>query len=406
MWVSILCAMLSRLIKVGALELTLPSGEVRLFGEGDPLRVRLASKRAVRSIVVNPEMGLGEAYMDGSLVVEGDDLVAFFKLAIGNVQAGNMPVWQQKMARLRFVLNRFAQRASRLKSRSNVAHHYDITVDLYDLFLSPDRMYTCAYYKNEGMSLDEAQEAKINHIAGKLLLEPELRVLDIGCGWGYMACYLAKNYGVHVTGVTLSKTQLACCEERAAQMGVEDLVAFRLTDYRDVDEQFDRVYSVGMLEHVGQPQYKTYFQKVSDCLKEDGIALIHFIGRTAPSRALSPWFNKYIFPGGNLPTLTEVAQVIEPTALGSTDIEVWRGQYERTLRDWRALFESNVAEVEALFDARFVRMWRYYLVASEISMGGMDQVLFHVQLTKDPLRVPSARDYLYGNEIRAQQAAE
>ncbi|HHB81712.1 MAG TPA: class I SAM-dependent methyltransferase, partial [Aliiroseovarius sp.] len=229
----------------------------------------------------------------------------------------------------------------------------------------------------------------------KLLLKPGLRLLDIGCGWGYMACYLAKTYDVHVTGVSLSRTQLQSCAEFARSLGVEDKVDFRYQDYREVSEQFDRIYSVGMLEHVGQPKYATYFRKVYENLADDGIALIHFIGRNQPPGALSPWFNKYIFPGGYTPALSEVTPEVENAGLLAADLEIWRGHYERTLYDWWVRFEANIDAARAMYDERFVRMWRYYLIAAQVAFPEMKSILCHLQLSKDQYRVPNKRDYLY-----------
>ena len=397
MWNNLLAALANRFVQVGSLRLELPNGETRAFGTGEAPRVglRITDTATIRAILLNPELGLGEAYMDERLVLTEGDLFDFFRLMARNRELGHLPPWQARMWAMRKGLKRFAQKAHIGRSRKNVAHHYDISTEFYDLFLSEDRMYTCAYYQGDNTTLPQAQHAKINHIAGKLLLEPGLRLLDIGCGWGYMACYLAKTYGVHVTGVSLSHEQLKACAETARRMGVEDRVDFRYQDYREVAETFDRIYSVGMLEHVGQPQYATYFNKVYENLADDGIALIHFIGRATPPGALSPWFNKYIFPGGYTPALSEVTPAVENSGLLAADLEVWRGHYERTLRDWWLRFEDRLDEALAMYDARFIRMWRYYLIASQVAFPEMKSILCQLQLTRDIYRVPDKRDYLY-----------
>ncbi len=398
MWADILSGLARRFVREGTLVLHLPGRQAPLvLGDGGAPRVglRLRDSATIRAIVTNPELGLGEAYMDQRLILTEGTLEDFFRLLIRNREHGHLPGWQAAMWAGRKRLKRLAQQAGMARSRRNVAHHYELTTDFYDLFLSPDRMYTCAYFRDPEATLEQAQIAKIRHIAGKLLLSPGLRVLDVGCGWGFMACWLARHYGVRVTGISLSREQLRICRRTAQEMGVADRVEFRFQDYRELDESYDRICSVGMLEHVGQPQYATYFNKLHGALAPDGVALIQFIGRNAPPGALSPWFNKYIFPGGYSPALSEVTPAIERAGLKMCDIEIWRGHYEPTLDHWRARFEANAARIEAMFDARFVRMWRYYLVASRIAFEEMDSVLFQVQLARDPYRVPASRDYLY-----------
>ncbi|MDO8884254.1 cyclopropane-fatty-acyl-phospholipid synthase family protein, partial [Pseudotabrizicola sp.] len=274
-------------------------------------------------------------------------------------------------------------------------HHYDIPDGFYRLFMEEDLQYTCAYYRDEHATLEQAQAAKMAHIAAKLCLRPGLRVLDIGCGWGGLALYLARHHGVQVTGITLSAVQLAAAQSSAASMGLSDRVSFRLQDYRHVPDRFDRVVSVGMMEHVGVPQYQSYFNKINAILEPDGIGLIHFIGRHTPPRVLSPWFQKYIFPGGYAPAYSEVIPRVERAGLVVTDLEVWRGHYERTLRQWQARFRAHDPQVRAMFDDRFIRMWWWYLVAAEVSFTHMGMVLFQMQIARHPDAVPRTRDYLY-----------
>ena len=395
-----LLGFLGTFIRVGSLDLTMPDGSTHRFGTGDAPSVGLAiaNLATIRAILANPELGLGEAYMDERLTLTHGDLFDLFAVLIRNQKAGHLPVWQQMLSHARTSLRRFVQHSPVHVSRRNVAHHYDLSTDLYDLFLTPDRLYTCAYYETDAHDLQAAQTAKVRHIEKKLLLEPGQRVLDIGCGWGHMACHIAKTYDVHVTGVALSQVQITACKARAKEMQVEDRVTFRYQDYRDVHERFDRVYSVGMLEHVGQPQYRTYFRKIAENLADDGVALVHFIGRTLPPGTLSPWFNKYIFPGGYSPALSEVTPQVEHAGLIPADIEIWRGHYDRTLFDWYERFEARADEAEAMYDATFVRMWRFYLVASVMAFREGLSFLTQMQLTKDPFLVPRTRGYLYQDQ--------
>jgi cyclopropane-fatty-acyl-phospholipid synthase len=287
-----------------------------------------------------------------------------------------------------------------------VQHHYDLSGELYDLFLDTDRQYSCAYFADPSMTLEQAQAAKKHHIAGKLLLRPGMRVLDIGCGWGGMALTLAQDYGVDVVGVTLSTEQHKVATERAKAAGLSEQVSFRLMDYRDVEGQFDRIVSVGMFEHVGAPHYRAYFKSVQELLAPDGVALIHTIGRSQPPGTTSPWITKYIFPGGYAPALSETAAAYEASGLVAADIEVWRLHYAETLRHWYMRFMDNIDKARALYDERFCRMWRYYLVASELTFRLSNQVVFQMQLTPKQDAVPLTRDYLYSGEDQVRRAAE
>ena len=255
--------------------------------------------------------------------------------------------------------------------------------------------YSCAYFARPDMTLDQAQKAKKDLIARKLRITPGMRVLDIGCGWGGMALTLARDYGAHVVGVTLSENQLATAQARAEEAGLSDKVEFRLLDYRKVDDTFDRIVSVGMLEHVGYPHLDAYFEKVDELLAEDGIALIHTIGHLSEPQPTSKWLDKYIFPGGYVPSLSEVSASVEKTALWATDIEVLRGHYGPTLHHWRARFEAALPKVREMYDETFVRMWRFYLVACEATFEEMYQGVFHFQLAHRQYAVPVTRDYLY-----------
>ncbi|EPX81526.1 SAM-dependent methyltransferase [Litoreibacter arenae] len=398
MWERLLGTLLRQLIKDGDLTVHLNSGGTIKAGNGAAphVTVRFHDDALPGKLIRNPELAMGKAYMDETLTIDGDDVRGLLTLVVRNFQGGNLP-WTQTLARnLRIAKRKWDQWIPHSKAKQNAEHHYDISTAFYYLFLDEDKQYTCAYFKDPAFTLEEAQAAKKAHLAGKLLIKPGMKILDIGSGWGGLAITLAKDYGAQVVGVTLSDEQRKAATKRAEEAGVSHLVEFRLQDYRDVTEKFDRIVSVGMLEHVGQPQYPTYFRQIEQNLKEDGVALIHFIGRTGPPGNLSPWFQKYIFPSGYTPSLSEVVSVVEKTKLEAADIEVWRTHYDRTLYEWLIRFEDRLDEVRAMgYDERFIRMWRYYLIASELSLSDMPHVLYHVQLHKHQTTVPITRDYLY-----------
>lgn len=393
-----LAGLLRQLLKSGDLTLRLPDGEVMHLGDGQEpsVSVTLHDPTLPRKLILNPELAMGEAYMDERLTIDGDDVRGFLTLIIRNFGQGNLPTSQKLARAARIAKRKWDQWIPLTTAKRNAEHHYDISTPFYYLFLDEDRQYTCSYFRDPSYTLEEAQIAKKKHIAGKLLIKPGMKVLDIGSGWGGLAITLAKDYGAQVVGVTLSDEQRKAATKRAKEEGVADLVEFRLQDYRDVTEQFDRIVSVGMLEHVGEPQYPRYFRQIEKNLQEDGVALIHFIGRTGPPGNLSPWFQKYIFPGGYTPSLSEVIKVVERSTLEAADIEVWRTHYDRTLYEWLIRFEDRLEEVREMgYDERFIRMWRYYLIASELSLSDMPHVLYHVQLQKHQTTVPVTRDYLY-----------
>lgn len=407
MWSGLLDRLLTRLIRQGELIATFPDGRVRRYGSGIPqVSLRFADPALPRKLVLKPDMSLGEAYMNGAIEIEGDDLRGLLGLLMQNLET-HPDNWRDRLLHLRTWLRPLDQFNPMSRARKNVAHHYDLSGELYDLFLDEDRQYSCAYFADPSMTLDEAQRAKKAHIANKLMLEPGMTVLDIGCGWGGLGLTLARDYGAKVVGVTLSEEQHKVATRRAKQAGLEDRVEFRLCDYRTVTETFDRVVSVGMFEHVGVPHYREYFRAVHDRLTPDGVALIHTIGRVSPPGSTSPWILKYIFPGGYVPALSEMMAAVERNALWSTDIEVWRMHYAYTLRKWYDRFVAHEDEARALFDERFCRMWRYYLIASEMSFRHYGQCVFQVQLARKQDAVPLSRNYLYPADIQmASRAAE
>jgi len=400
MWSTILDRFLSQVISRGPLRVTFPDGTIRSYGSenGGGCAVVLHDPTLPRRIVLSPDMGVGEGYMDGTLTIEGDDVYGFLSLAIQNIATQAQPWFRRPLEGLRVLKRRFDQFNPVSRARANVAHHYDLSGELYDLFLDEDRNYSCAYFARPDMTLEEAQAAKKHHIARKLLIEPGMHVLDIGCGWGGMGLTLARDFGARVTGVTLSREQHAVANERAERAGLADRVRFELRDYREVQGRFDRIVSVGMFEHVGVPHYNKYFATVRRLLTDEGIALIHTIGRAGPPGATSPWILKYIFPGGYCPAMSESAGAVERQGLVTTDVEVWRLHYAETLKEWRRRFEANIDRARALYDERFCRMWRYYLIASELTFRLDNQVVFQFQMSPKQDAVPLTRDYLYREE--------
>ncbi|MCA8878815.1 MAG: class I SAM-dependent methyltransferase [Rhodobacteraceae bacterium] len=412
MWTRLLDKLVRGLVHHGRLVVEYPDGHRAEYGDGrgQPVVMRITDPAVPRRIMASPELGLGEAYMDGTLTIENDDLAGLIALLFLN-REGRSGAWLQAPSHAaRWLRRRYDQVNSAASARSNVAHHYDLSQALYDSFLDRDRQYSCAYFPTGHETLEDAQEAKKHLIARKLLLKPGMRVLDIGCGWGGMALTLAREYGAQVVGVTLSRDQHRIATERAEAAGLTGQVEFRLQDYRAVPETFDRIVSVGMFEHVGVPQYRTYFGSVREHLAPDGVALVHTIGRMLPPGTTSPWIRKYIFPGGYIPALSETAAAIERESLWITDIEVLRLHYAETLNRWYGRFMDAVsdpemrAEVPILDDERFVRMWRFYLIASELTFrhGGHD--VFQIQLARDQEAVPLTRDYMFDRTGTTAQA--
>ena len=397
MWDKVLDRLCRSLIRDGDLCLRMPDGTERRYGDGSGTRVTLIlhNPDLPGRIVRSPDMALGEGYVNEEYSILDDDLPAFLALLFRNSANGRADWWRFPLARAQRLFRQVQELNPVARSKSNVAHHYDLSGALYDLFLDADRQYSCAYFKTPDDTLDVAQAQKKAHIAAKLSLRPGMQVLDIGCGWGGMAITLARDHGARVLGVTLSAEQHRIGNERVAAAGLQDRVDIRLTDYRAVTGQFDRIVSVGMFEHVGRPNYATYFTKVRDLLNPEGVALIHSIGRSGTPSITSPWITKYIFPGGYCPSLSEVMPHIQSIGLFTTDIEVWRLHYAQTLLDWRKRFEANLDAVTALYDARFCRMWRYYLISSEMTFRHLQQVVFQIQLSRRQDAVPLTRDYLY-----------
>ena len=407
MWQSLLDRFLTGMMVEDRLSITYPDGTTRDYGpdSGAQAHLALADTATVRALILNPDLGLGEGYMDGRITPQNCTLDDALTIIVRNRFKGSLPPWLLMANRARFHLRGFVQRNAPRASRQNVAHHYDISDDLYSMFLDEDMQYSCAYFRDPDMTLEEAQIAKKAHIAAKLRLEPGMRVLDIGCGWGGMALTLARDHGCEVTGITLSENQLATAQRRADAAGLSDRIHFNLQDYRHTSGTFDRIVSVGMLEHVGVPNFDTYFARVAELLDPDGVALIHTIGRSAPPMAHSSWINKYIFPGGYVPSLSELAPAMERSGLWQTDIEVWRLHYAMTIRHWRDRFDAHLSEIASMYDERFIRMFRYYLTVCILAFEHQMQGVYHLQLAHKRDAVPLTRDYLHAPVAAPEQAS-
>jgi cyclopropane-fatty-acyl-phospholipid synthase len=395
-----LVAFLRRYIRRGCFTVTTVAGKTYSFGDGSgpPVSVRFTSASAQRGVLLDPELKLGEAYMDGTLVVEQGSIADVLSVLFR--QQWIVPRWARPPQAARYLFRRLQQFNPRARARRNVAHHYDLDGRLYSLFLDADQQYSCAYFESADQSLDDAQLAKKRHLAAKLLLKPGATVLDIGCGWGGLALYLAETCGASVTGITLSEEQHRRAQTRALERGRAQQTAFRLIDYRDVEGAFDRIVSVGMFEHVGVGFYEAFFGKCAGLLKEDGVALLHFIGRKSSPGVTNPWIAKYIFPGGYIPALSEVLPAIERARLIVTDIEVLQLHYAETLKAWRERFLAHRDEVVRLYDQRFVRMWEFYLASSEMSFRDGDMVVFQIQMSKQKGVTPATRNYIAREETR------
>jgi cyclopropane-fatty-acyl-phospholipid synthase len=385
------------MITVGTLTVIDAAGKTHRFAgsPGPQVTIRLHDKALHRRLLLNPYLAVGEAYMDGTLTVEdGGTIYDALDLACRNVERlDDFPLQrlQEGVKRLLRTLHTYnpIHRAQR-----NVSHHYDLSDALYDLFLDRDRQYSCAYFVTDNDSLEVAQDNKKLHLAAKLLLQPGQKVLDIGSGWGGLGLYLARLAGVDVTGVTLSVEQQKVAQERARAAGFADHVRFHLRDYRQESGKYDRIVSVGMFEHVGTRHYREFFTKVRDLLTDDGVMLLHSIGRVGPPSGTNPWLRKYIFPGGYTPALSEVFSAVEKVGLWVTDVEVLRLHYATTLREWRRRFDLNRDRIRAIYDERFCRMWEFYLVGCELSFRYLGQMVFQMQLSRRLGTVPLTRDYI------------
>ena len=360
-----------------------------------PIKVKILDKKLHYKLLFHPDLYLGEAYTDGQLIIENGTLTDFLDLALMNIGRSEFNI-------ISYLINKFRGSYRYLtnfnfikKSKMNVSHHYDISDDLYDLFLDPKRQYSCAYFKNDDDSLETAQNNKIQHIIKKLNIKPNQKILDIGCGWGSLAMDIAKSAQCEVTGITLSENQFNYCVKKAKELNLENQLTFKLMDYRELNEKFDRIVSVGMFEHVGRKFYNKFFKQIDNLLDKDGVSLIHTIGSVNPPRDPHPWITKYIFPGGYTPSLSEVTTPIEKAGLIVSDIEVLRLHYAHTLRHWKENCIKNKEKIISMFDEKFFRMWEFYLAGCEMAFKWGDQVVYQFQLTKNYTSTPVTRDYIY-----------
>ena len=388
--------MLKSFVRTGTLKVIDADGKTHIFGgtPGPEVTMRLTDPTLYKKLFFNPELAAGEAYMDGRMSFENSTLRDFLTLfSVNRLSLGSYPL-QKVLRTISRGLKRFQQSNPVGKAQKNVAHHYDIGNDFYRLFLDKGMQYSCAYFINDDNTLEDAQQNKLRLIASKLNLKAGQSVLDIGCGWGDMALYLARMENVSVLGVTLSKEQCSLANEKAKQLGLADRARFELRDYRDVTERFDRIVSVGMFEHVGVHHYGEFFAKVNRLLTDDGIMLLHSIGHMSPPGTASPWLRKYIFPGAYSPALSEVFAAVEQNSLWVTDLEFLRLHYAKTLAHWERRFQTNRALVAQMYDERFCRMWEFYLISAEMMFRTGSQLVFHMQLAKKRDAVPIVRDYV------------
>jgi cyclopropane-fatty-acyl-phospholipid synthase len=412
MW--LLDKMLRRVITKGELVVTDHDGKVYRYGAPDPdiksVHARLTDKGAAFHIAKDPRVGAGEAYMDGRVVIEPPadirDLVLLIRY---NAPAENQGALKPKGAfrkSIHYAVGRLDQINWKSRSRRNAEHTYNLTRQLYELFLDEDRQYTMAYYRDTGNSLEKAQLDKKAHIASKLYLKPGMKVLDIGCGWGGLALYLHRHYDVDVLGVALAPDQIAFCKERAQEAGVADRVKFELMDYRDVTGEFDRISSVGLIEHLGTPHYPGFFSHMHRLLKPDGVMFSHCCGRMGGPGVTDKWTRKYIFPGGYIPALSELVSEAERNHLIVTDVEAMRYHYAHTLEEWYNRTMAHQEEITALYDERFFRMWQFYLCGAEAAFryGGM--VNWQLQYVKRRDAIPMTRDYMYEESERLRTLEE
>ncbi len=389
--------LLKRLNFDGTLEIIDSNDKTYKFGSSNPkVSIRLKNKSIEKKLFFNPNLHIGEAYMNEELIIEKGTLEEFLNLITNCyddfISNNKFYKFYEYLSSIFMPLQQINQLVN---SKNNVAHHYDINEDLYKLFLDKDMQYSCAYFHNPNISLEQAQKDKKQHIIKKLQIDKNMNVLDIGCGWGGMAIEIAKSTGAKVKGITLSENQFKTASERAQKEGLSDKVTFALQDYRNETEKYDRIVSVGMFEHVGVKYFKTYLSKANNNLKENGVFLLHTIGQRGKPTATSPWIRKYIFPGGYIPSLSEVMKETQKLNINVTDVEVLRLHYAHTLTRWYQNVLENKDKIIKMFDQRFFRMWEFYLLASKYSFVNMGNVVFQIQIAKNINNLPLTRNYIY-----------
>lgn len=398
---------LEKFIQIGTLEVIDVNGTKHVFSgkPGPKSVVRFHNKLFELKLLWDPDMAAGEGYMNGDFTIESGTLYDFLDVCTRNYALRPLSWTKTVDEFLLYPLRWLFQYNPKKAAKRNVAHHYDLNGDLYKLFLDKDMQYSCAYFRSPDDTLETAQENKKCHLAAKLRLQPKQKILDIGSGWGGLALYLAQHADVEVTGLTLSEEQFKVATARAEQMGLSDRVRFYLRDYREEQDQYDRIVSVGMFEHVGVPHYRQFFAQIQHLLKDNGIAVLHAIGHSTSPESKETWINKYIFPGGYCPSLSEVIKPIEHSKLFITDIELLRFHYAKTLQHWHSRFQAHRQQAQALYDERFCRMWEYYLLASEMAFLNLGYYVFQIQLVRDPHVVPMTRDYINEWEQRVYKPA-
>ncbi len=388
---------LEKTFKYGKLEVTDYDGKKYIFGNSGPFTsIKLHKKNLKKKLYLNPELYLGEAYVDGDITIEHGDLETFINIISKNYNYIKKDFTHHILDFFNLIAE-FFQRGNLLDiSKKNVSHHYDINEEIYKLFLDKDMQYSCAYFHNENISLDQAQIDKKNHLIKKLNINKDnMKVLDIGSGWGGTALQIAKDTGAYVKGVTLSDNQYATSKRRAKELKLDSIVDFNLIDYRNLKEKFDRIISVGMFEHVGKKEYQNFFRKIYDLLTDDGVFVLHTIGTMHPPSSTNPWIKKYIFPGGYIPSLSELVPVIEKNRLWINDIEFLQMHYATTLKNWRINFNKNREKISKILDEKFCRMWEFYLLSSEYSFRNLGNQVFQIQITKNLYNLPFTRNYIY-----------
>jgi len=402
--------MLNKIVRRGDLRMIDASGKSHTFGDGTGKHVvsRILDKSYELKLAKNPALYLGESYMKGRFVMESGSIYDFLEIILSNAEHNSYASFLDGVTWFRLLTKKIEQYNPVFRARRNVSHHYDISNEIYDLFLDSDKQYSCAYFDTGTETLEQAQLAKKRHLAAKLDVKDGQKILDIGSGWGGLGLYLAGLGNVNLTGITLSTDQLAESRQRADRKGLTDRVSFEYKDYRNMNRQFDRIVSVGMFEHVGTVHYATYFRKIHDLLSDDDIAVVHSIGRFDRPTVTNPFISKYIFPGGYIPALSEVLPAIEKSKLYVTDIEILRLHYAETLRRWRRRFCASWPKAAEILDENFCRMWEFYLAGSEAAFRYQKLMVFQIQLTKKLSGVPLTRDYMFENEqkLRAQHLGD
>ena len=393
-----LARFLNKLFIKGGFVLENAFGQKYIIGQpdkNDPIEIKITDKSLHSKLFFNPDLYFGEAYTEGTLYFKRGTLTNFLNLALENIGRAQINRFNQILNRLRGSFRRLTNFNFIKKSKMNASHHYDISDDLFFLFLDPLKQYSCGYFKNENDSLEQAQINKINHIIKKLDIKPNQKVLDIGCGWGYLAIEIAKQHKCKVTGITLSDNQYKYAINKVKELNLTNQVDIQLSDYREITEKYDRIVSIGMFEHVGRKFYNSFFKQISNLLNDTGLALLHTIGSVNTPRDPQPWITKYIFPGGYTPSLSQIAFPIEKSGLIVSDLEVLKIHYAHTLRHWKERFFKNKDKVLNMFDERFFRMYEFYLTSCEAAFKSGDQVVYQFQLSKELDTAPPTRDYIY-----------